>query len=990
MFNKPYVFLLLFIGSIQMIYAQSWNVITYKTQDGLSEEFITNVVSDNVGFVWLMTNSSVIRFDGNSFQQQDLGVNGRPLKFFKSYTTDSNYILTANYTVFTIHNGKLTQNNWLKNKQNVYLTLGQLAYELSGNTRVAFQNLTKDINNEEFIKYINNPHLYPISAHSFYGLLPNGQINIYDGQIKREVANRIFQNGCHMFMRNKELFVIDPKIKRVFSLLDTQTKDYALSKDDWQLFQKVKKVGRYTNPYFTDNSSVYELVFKGYNLQLVYLFKLDDVRLITDVKFCPILNIYYVASSHGFHMVRKKYFTHLIKSNASNLVSTLLPLNSMVVVPSNFIHNGSANTKLKANSIDNSMLFKDTLGNLLYTYKGKLLQYNAKYNKIKTVDSGFDRGTHMTYDSRNNIWISDYYHVFRYYGNQKQHVCNTLEHTAQIHKFILVDNSNILIATSKGLYKYDYINRKRLWIKLKGFEVRDLVRDSCYVLVSTYGKGIYRYDIRSDALEQFTTEVNHPLLYAHAFVRDSTNTYWISTNNGIVRIARSTLIQPIRGLLDPVKSAHYNSVDGLENMEMNGGASPCAVLDNDQIYMASMKGVVCFNPYTIPLPIINPYIGVDEVIADGNKVIQGAENILELPSSTKLIRFKINTPCVLTTSQHLVDYRIRNLDSVWIPLNEQKSIDLLGVPYGNYELEIRKRISNDELKYNLITFQFAIAPQYYQTWWFNVILVIVIISFAFSLTLFRTFLLKKQNEVLQNEVNTQTHDLRESKNQTDLLLSVLAHDIRSPLKSLEYIAAHIRSKLDDLETKELLSKMEVSLKAIDEFTSNHLIWYNLIRDNFMIKPNMISLAKVVYEIVNLHDVSFRERNNQIQVFVADTIHLTTDEDALKAILRNLIDNANKHTENGLITITAMMFQNVCELQITNPFNLSVTELEERIKPYFNQGQSVVQLNQKKNLGMFIISEICLRLNYTFKYSINYSKQTITFLLTMPITGKVDQ
>ena len=139
-------------------------------------------------------------------------------------------------------------------------------------------------------------------------------------------------------------------------------------------------------------------------------------------------------------------------------------------------------------------------------------------------------------------------------------------------------------------------------------------------------------------------------------------------------------------------------------------------------------------------------------------------------------------------------------------------------------------------------------------------------------------------------------------NQTkDRLFGIVGHDLRTPALNFRGITEKVRYliELRDFDRLDKLgAQIERNAGALHQLTDNLLNWALSQRDVLPHCPRRLDLGQLVREIVALYEPIAREREVQLQVDVPNGQYVHADADTLRAILRNLIDNAIKFTPGG--------------------------------------------------------------------------------------------
>ncbi len=137
------------------------------------------------------------------------------------------------------------------------------------------------------------------------------------------------------------------------------------------------------------------------------------------------------------------------------------------------------------------------------------------------------------------------------------------------------------------------------------------------------------------------------------------------------------------------------------------------------------------------------------------------------------------------------------------------------------------------------------------------------------------------------------------------IISVIAHDVRSPLTSLKNIVELDEEGLiDEQERKNLVSlskkQIETTLDLLDSLSN----WGKALVKTSEVENKRFQLSQLVDEMVGSFEVAAKFKNINFINKVNKHLLIKTDENALRFILRNIISNAVKYTESGSITIAA--------------------------------------------------------------------------------------
>lgn len=218
--------------------------------------------------------------------------------------------------------------------------------------------------------------------------------------------------------------------------------------------------------------------------------------------------------------------------------------------------------------------------------------------------------------------------------------------------------------------------------------------------------------------------------------------------------------------------------------------------------------------------------------------------------------------------------------------------------------------------------------------------------------------INKQNQtlkVLNRDLIESEDQLQQSNNVKAELLSIISHDISSPVNSLFNYQASILAKINSI-TKEELSgdfiKINEQTKQVHELVNNLLDYCYTQQNGFIKKDVKINLMKLINENISLFDHSIQEKKLQIKLASNLEIQIVNDLNLIRLIIRNLLSNAIKFSPVGE-TITLAIKDN--HLFITNQGNILDKKMIENLKTGTNIESKLGTSGEKgTGLGMKIV------------------------------------
>ncbi len=183
-------------------------------------------------------------------------------------------------------------------------------------------------------------------------------------------------------------------------------------------------------------------------------------------------------------------------------------------------------------------------------------------------------------------------------------------------------------------------------------------------------------------------------------------------------------------------------------------------------------------------------------------------------------------------------------------------------------------------------------------------------------------LIEQQKTELQQQVKEKTTDLqlknsmleetvdqlKESENKLsqlnqvkDKLFSVVSHDLRNPLATmqsfLKLITEH-REKMSEGEREKLFAEAQQSLNNLNELLYNLLQWSKSQMNLLQFRPDKLNMKAVVDGAVRLVQLHAHMKQVQIKPTVEEGLTAYADKDMIEFIVRNLLSNAIKFSQRS--------------------------------------------------------------------------------------------
>jgi signal transduction histidine kinase len=143
--------------------------------------------------------------------------------------------------------------------------------------------------------------------------------------------------------------------------------------------------------------------------------------------------------------------------------------------------------------------------------------------------------------------------------------------------------------------------------------------------------------------------------------------------------------------------------------------------------------------------------------------------------------------------------------------------------------------------------------------------------------------------------------------QREKLISLVIHDLRSPLRFLTMLATDLHDNQASLSAAELKDRtwwIKKGARDIYHFSEDFLLWVTSQKDNFKLTKQLFYVRPLLREIHDFYKELVTQKGNSIEYDAEEDLQIFSDPHLLITIIRNLTDNANKYTDHGAIRIAA--------------------------------------------------------------------------------------
>lgn len=305
------------------------------------------------------------------------------------------------------------------------------------------------------------------------------------------------------------------------------------------------------------------------------------------------------------------------------------------------------------------------------------------------------------------------------------------------------------------------------------------------------------------------------------------------------------------------------------------------------------------------------------------------------------------------------------------------------------QIESEKKIQDEKLKNNR---QFII---------FSAIIVFILILLLLSFV--RNNKLKSKINKELKLANAELLDAKEKAEEASQLktqfISTISHELRTPLYGVVGITDIILDEHKELKDSPHLKSLKFSAKYLLSLVNDILKVYKIEENQVILQDSVFNLQDELVVIKDsLHFLAIKN-NNQIHLDIDHQIpnYLIGDKIRLSQIFINLISNSLKFTQNGYVTIKAILMNlenNNCQIKfqvIDNGIGIAKKD-QEKVFEKFVQVYRKEDDYQGTGLGLTIVKKMVELFHGTIELESEENKGTIvTFIINLDAdANKINQ
>lgn len=523
-------------------------------------------------------------------------------------------------------------------------------------------------------------------------------------------------------------------------------------------------------------------------------------------------------------------------------------------------------------------------------------------NKVLSVDAAIkSKGliiSHVFGDSKGRIWVATTGEGIYLLDKGKVRIYNLANGFPSNYISCIAEdkNGNIYVGSDGegiAIISEEKVERLTTENGLSSNFVHSIYVDNEQVVwAGTFGGGLNRIvDSKIKAI-MVKNGLHDDLIFQ--ILEDNFGRLWMTSNRGIFHINKDMLHEFADGKIQAVVSVTYSKADGLRSTECNGGVQPAGWKAHDgSLWFPTAEGVAVIDPKNITVNKQPPFVVMEDVVID-NQLVREAI----IPPGHERYEFRFTGISFANPKNIRFKVKLEGYDKQWDDIGTRRAAYYTHLPPGEYTLRVLAANSDGIWNETGVSYPFIVQARFYETNIFFISISILFVMGSYASYRWRIRQITKRQLELERIVDERTKNLSDANNAKSQLLSFVAHDLKTPLITINSIAQEIKAFENiDSHFRGYLDLVEQNSKRIVTLISEILNITAIESGKFQFTFEPISIAEVAALVVDGYHVQARRKDQTIK-YTVDPTHNTlvmADSTKIQEAMENLVNNAVKYS-----------------------------------------------------------------------------------------------
>jgi signal transduction histidine kinase/ligand-binding sensor domain-containing protein/CheY-like chemotaxis protein len=198
---------------------------------------------------------------------------------------------------------------------------------------------------------------------------------------------------------------------------------------------------------------------------------------------------------------------------------------------------------------------------------------------------------------------------------------------------------------------------------------------------------------------------------------DTRGSLWVSGQRGIMRYEQSDLMKVANGFAASASPRVFDRLEGFGRWEFHGTSQTAGWRrDNGELMFAGAAGVITLDPIRLAMSSYTPPVQIERVLSNDKEV--SARGPIELPPGQNQLEFHYTALSLAVPTRVAFRYRLEGIDSDWIDAGTRRVAYYANVPGGSYRFHVIAANHDGVWNQSGATLVVSVGRHFYETTWF--------------------------------------------------------------------------------------------------------------------------------------------------------------------------------------------------------------------------------------------------------------------------------
>ena len=213
-----------------------------------------------------------------------------------------------------------------------------------------------------------------------------------------------------------------------------------------------------------------------------------------------------------------------------------------------------------------------------------------------------------------------------------------------------------------------------------------------------------------------------------SITEDLEGSMWLGISSGVLRLSVSDFERSAREPQSPLRYRLFDASDGIVGVPVRVAFPGAARLDDGTLWLTTSRGIAVLSPRDMDNNQSSPVVRIESVHAN-DRAVSVVPDASLLPG-TSTLRVVFTAPNLTSPMQERFRYRLVGVDTQWIDAGVRREAFYANLRSGSYRFEVGRLTSDPAPDTSFAAWSFSIRPNFYETWWFTAVCLLLAIFLA--------------------------------------------------------------------------------------------------------------------------------------------------------------------------------------------------------------------------------------------------------------------